>query len=126
MKAKRTVEPARFKTDENLPESAAVLLRAAGYDVSTVLAQGLGGVVDPRVVSACRTEGRAILTLDRGLGDIRAYPPADHQGIVVLRPRDQQVDTIVALVRHLIALLKAESLQGTLWIVDERRVRIRR
>jgi predicted nuclease of predicted toxin-antitoxin system len=118
--------PTRFKTDENLPESAATLLRAAGYDVKTVLDQGLGGVADPRVVSVCQAEERAILTLDRGLGDIRAYPPAGHQGIVVLRPRDQQIDTIVALVRHLITLLQAHPLPGTLWILDERRVRIPR
>ena len=117
---------AKFKMDENLPETAAVLLRAAGHDVTTALEEGLGGVADPRVVAVCRTEGRALLTLDRGLGDIRAYPPAEYHGIVVLRARDQEIDTILALIRRFIALLGTRSLVGTLWIVDERRVRVRR
>ena len=34
----------RFKLDENLPHQAALVLRRAGHDVSTVLEQGLGGI----------------------------------------------------------------------------------
>lgn len=117
---------ARFKTDENLPETAAAILRAAGHDVTTALGEGLGGGVDPTVAAACRAEGRALLTLDRGLGDIRAYPPADHHGIIVLRARDQAIDTVLALIRRLVVVLETNPLSGTLWIVDEHRVRIRR
>jgi hypothetical protein len=29
-----------------------------------------------------------LISLDRGLGDIRAYPPRSHAGIVVLRLTD--------------------------------------
>ena len=31
----------QFKTDENLPATAAALLRSAGHDVTTALARGL-------------------------------------------------------------------------------------
>jgi predicted nuclease of predicted toxin-antitoxin system len=117
---------AKLKTDENLPKTAADLLRAAGHDVSTVLEQGLRGVTDSRVAAVCRSEGRALLTPDRGLGDIRAYPPADYPGIVVLRAGGQEIDRIIGLIRRLIALLETQSLGGTLWILDERRARIRR
>ena len=74
----------------------------------------------------CRSETRALVTLDRGLGNIRAYPPADYHGIVVLRPRDQNVDAILRLVQRFVALLKTNSPVGVLWIVDEHRFRIRR
>jgi predicted nuclease of predicted toxin-antitoxin system len=116
----------QFKTDENLPESVAALLRSAGHDVATALGEGLGGVGDSQVTAVCRREQRALLTLDRGLGDIRAYPPADYSGIVVLRTRNQEIDTLLTLVRRLIALLATRPLVGSLWIVDDRRVRIRR
>ncbi len=116
----------RFKTDENLPATAAALLRWAGHDVTTALDEGLGGVADPRVGAVCRMEGRALLSLDCGLDDIRANPPAEYPGIVVLRARNQEIDTRLSLVRRLIALLGTHPLVGTLWIVDERRVRIRR
>jgi len=36
--------PARFKLDENLPRDAEALLREAGHDVHTVLAEYLGGI----------------------------------------------------------------------------------
>lgn len=117
---------AKLKTDENLPQTVAVLLRAAGHDVSTVVEQGLCGVPDSRVASVCTSEGRALLTLDRGLGDIRTYPPALHPGIVILRAGSQEVDRIISLIRRLISLLETHSLSGTLWILDEHRVRIRR
>jgi predicted nuclease of predicted toxin-antitoxin system len=117
---------AKLKTDENLPESAAALLRAGGHDVMTALEEGLGGVGDERVAKLCRSEERALVTLDRGLGDIRTYPPADHYGIVILHPRAQGIDAILALIRHLLSLFDAEPLIGALWIVDEHRVRIRR
>lgn len=119
----------KLKTDENLPDSAAALLRAAGHDVTTAFAEGLGGVADPRVAGVCRSEARVLVTLDRGLGDIRAYPPADYYGIIIiiiLRPHDQAIEAILALVRRLLPLLEAQSVAGALWIVDERRVRIRR
>ena len=116
----------RLKTDENLPDSVAMLLRSAGHDVTTVLEEKLGGAADPQVAEVSRSETRALVTLDRGLGNIRAYPPTDYHGIVVLRPRDQSVDAILALVQKLVVLLETNSLVGMLWIVDERRFRIRR
>jgi hypothetical protein len=64
-------------------------------------------------------------TLALGLADIRAYPPAESAGILVLRPRDQRTASIVALLARVLPLLETESLAGALWIVDERRVRVR-
>lgn len=66
----------RFKLDENLPASAAAKLTDAGHDVDTVLEENLGGSPDPEVVIASAASERILISLDRGLGDIRAYPPA--------------------------------------------------
>jgi predicted nuclease of predicted toxin-antitoxin system len=116
----------KLKTDENLPESIAAILLAAGHDVTTVLGEGLGGVADPRVAAVCRKEQRALVTLDRGLGDIRTYPPADYHGIIVLRVPDQSIPELRAFIQRLLPLLEEQSVAGALWILDERRVRIRR
>ena len=110
----------RLKTDENLPDSAAMLLRAAGHHVATVIEEKLGGASDPQVAEDCRSEARAFVTLDRGLGNIRAYPPKHYHGIVVLRPRDQSVDGILSLVQTFVSLLETNSLAGTLWIISAR------
>jgi predicted nuclease of predicted toxin-antitoxin system len=47
------------------------------------------GAPDREVVAAATAAGRILISLDRGLGDIRAYPPGSHADIVVLRLNDQ-------------------------------------
>lgn len=63
----------RFKTDENLPEELAEILRAAGWDALSVIEQQLGGKIDPQIAAICRNESRVLVTLDLGFGDIRTY-----------------------------------------------------
>jgi Domain of unknown function (DUF5615) len=62
----------KFKLDENLPPSSAAILAGAGHDVDTVGEEGLSGATDPEVVAAA---GRVLVSLDVGLGGIRAFPP---------------------------------------------------
>jgi len=81
----------RLKTDENLPDSAARVRRAAGHHVTTALEQNLGGVADPSVVQVCRIEMRGLVMLKRGLGNITGVS-AEYYGIGMLRPRDQSLE----------------------------------
>lgn len=115
----------RFKTDENLPDEVAALLRQHQHDALTVLDQRLGGHPDPDIAQVCRAEARALVTLDLDFSDIRQYPPADHPGIIVLRPASQTIPRLLHLMAGVIALLDQEPLDGHLWVVDEQRVRIR-
>ena len=48
----------QFKLDENLPPSAAELLRSLGHDVMPVYDQGLQSCIDPEVLAACQGEGK--------------------------------------------------------------------
>jgi predicted nuclease of predicted toxin-antitoxin system len=120
-----TVVLPRFKLDENLPNAAALPLREAGCDVETVLSEQLGGAADTRVLDACRTEGRELVTLDLDFADIRTYPPSGHHGIWVLRPRHQTIGSIVELLRGALRLIAAEGYDARLWVVEKERVRIR-
>jgi predicted nuclease of predicted toxin-antitoxin system len=117
---------ARFKVDENLPDSVARVLRAAGHDATTVIEQGLGGQADAVVAAACRQEGRTLLTLDRQFGNLRRYPPAGTPGAIVLRTASQEVEELLGLVRRVVATLPDHPVEGTIWIVDTHRIRIRR
>ncbi len=75
----------RFKLDENLPVEAAEALRLAGHDTLTVLDQSMGGALDGPLAQVCRTERRALVTLDLDFSNIQTYPPSDQPGIIVLR-----------------------------------------
>ena len=116
----------RFKVDENLPLEVAERLRAYGHDAQTVLEQELGGSDDSRLAALCQREGRALVTLDMDFADIRAYPPADLPGLIVLRLGRQDKMTVLSVLAQLIEVLRSESLTGKLWIFEESRVRIRR
>ena len=115
----------RAKVDENLPTEAAALLRAAGWDCSTVFDEGLDGADDARLSAACRNEERVLFTLDQDFADIRTYHPADYLGIVVLKPPDPHREAVVELLGNALRLLKAEWAPHRLWIVEPGRIRVR-
>ena len=114
-----------FKLDENLPASSAVIWAGAGHDVDTVGQEGLSGAPDPEVVAAAAAEGRVLVSLDVGLGDIRAYPPGSHAGIVVLRLTDQSAAAVSKAVRDLAALTNADGLAGAVSVLQHGLLRIR-
>lgn len=117
--------PLRLKLDENLPRRIEPALRALGHDAETSLSEGLGGASDPKLLAACVAENRILVTLDLDFANIRDYPPGSHRGIWVLRPSQQTIDLTLRLVLAAVKLASSEATAGQLWIVDERRVRIR-
>jgi len=117
-------ESLKFKVDENLPEAAARILRDAGFDAETVLNEELGGTSDTALASVCKEEGRALITLDLDFSDIRTYPPSEYPGFIVLRIHNHSILHVSAIMEKVVGLLQREKLAGTIWSVDERRVRI--
>ena len=113
-----------LKIDENLPLEFVDLSREAGHDALPVTDQGLGGADDPVVAERCRKEHRGGVTLDLDFGDIRQYPPEDYYGLIVLRVRGQDKQTLIRVFKQTLRLLATEPLVGRLWIVEEGRVRI--
>ena len=114
----------RVKLDENLPTEATDLLVASGHDAVSVLDRDMGGAADPDVAAAVREESRALVTLDTDFADIRAYPPADYAGLLVLRLKRQDKPHVLAVLRRVLPLLSTEPLVGHLWIVGEERLRV--
>ena len=115
----------RFKVDENLPLEVAEVLRQSGHDAVTVLEQQRSGSADAHLAALCQQERRALVTLDMDFADIRAYPPADFSGMIVLRLGRQDKPHVLDVLRRLLQVLSGELLDGTLWIVEENRIRIR-
>lgn len=114
----------RFKIDENLPPDAAILLQNNGHDALTVWDQGLQGGPDLQIASVCQEEQRIFITLDLDFADIRAYPPDRYSGLIVLRLSDQSRPHVLRTLQGLLPVLKHETVEGRLWIVDENAVRI--
>ena len=115
----------KFKIDENLPVDVADLLRQTGYEAATVLEQDLGGTTDTVLASICQKERRVFITLDTDFADIRAFPPKQYYGLIVLRLKRHDKNYVRKIVSRLIHKFSTESLGRRLWIVEESRIRIR-
>ncbi|HEV3298664.1 MAG TPA: DUF5615 family PIN-like protein [Planctomycetaceae bacterium] len=116
----------QFKIDENLPVDAARTLIAAGFGADTVIDEELSGKSDDVIAEFCRTEGRALITLDLGFADIRDFPPSEYAGLIGLRLRRADRQHILTTLQQLIPLLKSNELAQKLWVVDEAGVRTAR
>jgi len=93
--------------------------------VDTAVAEGLTGAADPDVVAAAAAEARVFITLDRGMGDIRAYPPGGHAGIVVLRLTGQSAPAVDDAITELANLAGLEALAGAVAVLQRGMLPIR-
>ena len=115
----------KLKIDENLPVECAEILSDAGLEADTVGGEHLTGTEDSVLAAKSRSEGRVLVTLDLDFANIRAYPPAEYAGIIVLRPKRQNKQSVLALVQSFILVLANRAPTGELWIVEPDRIRFR-
>ncbi len=114
-----------FKLDENVPVAALDLFRAAGLDADTVPQEGLAGAKDPAVYRAAQDAIRVLVTIDLDFADIRTYPPAESQGVWILRMSSSAVAPLMEAIQRGIDLLRTENPSGQLWIIEKDRIRVR-
>ena len=115
----------KFKVDENLPEELTHLLRSAGWESATVVEQNLGGTEDPPLARVSSSEGRILVTFDRGFTNIKIYSAFGLPGVIVFRLKRQDKPHVLKVSDQLVQELKRRELHGELWIVHENRIRIR-
>jgi hypothetical protein len=115
----------KFKLDENLPVELLDDLRAAGHEAESVPAERLTGAEDSVLLDHVRREGRVLLTMDKGIGDVRAYPPPLYAGIVLFRPPSSGRFAVLGFVRRHLPLLLQRAQSGHLLVITERSARIR-
>lgn len=113
----------KLKLDENMPASAAVYLRDAGYEADTVVEEGLRGVDDGTLSRVAMSERRILLTYDADFADIRSYPLGSHAGIVIFRLQDQRWTSLKDRLRALIDSGVLRQLNAGLAVVTESRIR---
>ena len=98
---------ARFYADENFDYGVVERLSQLGHNVLTVQEAGERGGDDPRVLARAISEGRAVLTFDRGDFDRLHRRNSTHAGIVSCTP-DPDCDALAARID------RATSSAGTL------------
>ena len=114
----------RLKLDENMDARLTVLLRQAGYDVTTIRDEGLRGMADPVLYGHCISGNRILVTLDLHFSNVLRFPPDRTPGLVVLRGPDDLFPTVRILVRTTVNALANDTPAARLWIIEPGRARI--
>jgi uncharacterized protein with PIN domain len=113
----------RFLLDENLPRSAARILRDAGHDVLAVVESLLRGQKDPQLLQVSNDEDRIFITLD---GGIRLTGGSLNTGAVLLRPaREFDAADVEQLLLVLISAGDLSQLSGHITVLSPGRIRRR-
>jgi predicted nuclease of predicted toxin-antitoxin system len=115
-----------IKVDEDIPPIAASWLRDQNHQASTVVEQGMGGWKDDQLWVRVQAEQQFLLTADKGFGDIRAFPPGTHGGILLLRPDEDGIRPILDLLQMVLRQVDLSQLLGTIAVATPRGLRIRR
>lgn len=116
----------RIKVDENVPKRVMPVLDSHGHSAVTVAEEDLASSDDEAVSQAADSEGRMLLTLDRGFADIRRYPPGQHPGMLVVRLNDQRPALVEATLSALLTEYDLDSMAGCTIIAQPGLVRVRR
>jgi len=85
----------------------------------------MAGAADPAILAHVQAEGRVLLTMDKGIADIRAYPPQDYAGIVLFRPKTAGRIALLAFVHQNLPALLQCQLSGHLFVVSDAGIRSR-
>ncbi len=110
-----------------MPRSTLALLQSLGHVAEHVRDLGLWEAPDSQIAARARGTSAVLLTRDLDFSDIRHYPPADYQGLLVMRLPDDAVaqDILNSLERFLKQIELVAQLPGHLVILEEGRVRFR-
>ena len=116
-----------FLVDANLPRSTVALLIRHGHTAEHVRDIGLGDAADTQIAARAQMTGACLMTRDLDFADIRAYPPADYPGLLVLRlPDDAVAATIMDALEQFLAQPElVKQIPAHLVIVEQDRARFR-
>ncbi|HEY2411882.1 MAG TPA: DUF5615 family PIN-like protein [Pirellulaceae bacterium] len=115
----------KFKLDEHLPAEIADDLRKSGHDAMTVVEQDLSGSSDEALMQVVQSESRVMLTMDKGIANVAAFPPSLFAGIVLFRPRQTGRGAVLQFVRQHLPTVLPLVTPGSLVVVSDQGIRVR-
>jgi predicted nuclease of predicted toxin-antitoxin system len=114
--------------DQNIPIAVGDYLRTERpqWTVRHVRDIGLSGASDAAIFQRAQQDGAIVITFDEDFADTRMYPIGGHAGVIRLRVWPTTVEVTEAALGRLLATTQDEALPGSLIIIDNAKIRIRR
>ena len=116
-----------FLIDASLPRATGNVIRAHGHQATDVRAIGLGTASDEDIADHARQHKLALISADQDFGNVLVFPPADYDGLVIIRPPDRATTAMVlSLVEQFLKDSRVmANLPGRLLIIEPGRIRCR-
>ena len=87
---------------------------------------GLWGAADSTILLWAWEDHSIIVTFDEDFADARMFPIGSHRGVIRLRVWPTTIERTEEALGRILRGVPDEELVGSLVIVDERRIRVRR
>jgi predicted nuclease of predicted toxin-antitoxin system len=102
-----------------------VWLRQQGHDAVHLREQGLQRMLDPDILAKALTEGRTLLTMDLGFGDLLAASGAQLPSVIIFRQSNRRPDVINALLADVLTHHEQDLQAGAIVSVTDASIRVR-
>lgn len=112
-------------TDENISPKVVSFLRRNGIDVLDTKEQSWFGKEDEKLLEIAYKEQRFILTHDSDFGTLAIHEGKRYYGIIYIRVRNLRSQNVIRVCEQLFKL-KTELTPGTIIVVEDARLRIRK
>ena len=114
----------KIKLDENLPLGLAVALRELGHDVHTLFDEQLAVQADADIWDATQKESRFLVTQDLDFSDLRRFTPGTHSGILLVRLRSPDRQSLVRRVREIFQHEEVSHWAACFVVATDRKLRV--
>lgn len=114
----------KILTDENISPKVVTFLRKVDIDVRDVKEEQWHGRPDDELLQIAYQEDRFVLTHDADFGALAMHQENDCYGVLYLRLHNVRPVVIIQVLMGLIQK-DAEIMPFTIWVIEEKRVRIR-
>jgi predicted nuclease of predicted toxin-antitoxin system len=114
--------------DQNKPAAVGDYLRnqKPRWTVRHVTTIGLSGASDAAIFEWAQQNSAIVLTFDEDFADTRMYPVGEHAGVIRLRVWPTTVELAQAALERLLSTTEDEALPGSLVMIDNHKIRIRK
>ena len=118
----------RILLDQNVPPSVCgfVQQHKPDWTVRHVNDVDLHGAADASIFEWAQTDGSIVVTFDEDFADARMYPAGSHAGVIRLRVWPTTIENTESALARLLDSVSDEDLTGSLVIVDDSKIRVRR
>jgi predicted nuclease of predicted toxin-antitoxin system len=114
----------KIKLDENLPVSLATILSGLRHDVHTIAEENLSRGSDREIWAAAQRDAPVLITQDLDFSDLRRFAPGTHCGILLVRLRSPDRQSLIRRVREVFEREEVTGWAACFVVVTERKVRV--